>query len=460
MSNFRKIRAAIARVISPTTTRRFDAAGGGRRFGTGQTFSTYRGETFVASAAIRPRARNLAANNPWAANGIDNLVTALVGTGITPAPQITDRVARRAASTAFKKWSRNCDAEGLTDFNGLQSRAALSLVVDGEAFIYFKETHSGLKLQLIPAEQVGNQFANAAESAESLAGVIGGVRFNAEGERVAYQVRLNPNATTITEIPASDMVHLFMPMGPGQVRGVSWLHAVLLKLADLDALEDALLVGFKISAMHMGFLTDLNNPGGASPYDGTQSGSHLDSALEPGTLKVLPSGIDVKFNSPQQAQQSVEFAALELRAVAAGLQMPDFLLSGDMRGANYSSMRSALISFRQRIERIQYQIIIPQFLDKVWARAMFAHPDAESIEVEWFPPALPWVDPLKDVQATQAEIDSGLTSRRQAVARRGYDVDNLDIEIAADREREAALGLSFNQQANGNTQNVDPQQPN
>lgn len=37
----------------------------------------------------------------------------------------------------------------------------------------------------------------------------------------------------------------------------------------------------------------------------------------------------------------------------------------------------------------------------------------------------------------------GLISRRQAVAQLGYDVAKVDAEIADDRQREAALGLSF-----------------
>ena len=47
-----------------------------------------------------------------------------------------------------------------------------------------------------------------------------------------------------------------------------------------------------------------------------------------------------------------------------------------------------------------------------------------------------------------AEIDAGLASRRQKVAERGWSVEELDAEIAADRERESAAGLSFNQEAN------------
>jgi len=65
------------------------------------------------------------------------------------------------------------------------------------------------------------------------------------------------------------------------------------------------------------------------------------------------------------------------------------------------------------------------------------------------------VDPLKDANATLALLKGGLMSRRQAVAQLGYSIDELDSEIAADKERETALGLSFNNNneatSNGNT---------
>lgn len=60
--------------------------------------------------------------------------------------------------------------------------------------------------------------------------------------------------------------------------------------------------------------------------------------------------------------------------------------------------------------------------------------------VEWIAPAQPWVDPMKDAQAQTLLLEKGLLSRRQAVAALGYSVERLGAEIAADREREAALG--------------------
>lgn len=46
-----------------------------------------------------------------------------------------------------------------------------------------------------------------------------------------------------------------------------------------DQLEDALLVGVKVAAMHTGFLTDMNGTW-MLPYDGSQAGNILESGSE------------------------------------------------------------------------------------------------------------------------------------------------------------------------------------
>ncbi len=439
-------------------TRRFDAAGGAPRWNAHPSFGPTGQEVLAAAAPVRSRARYFTANNPWAASGVGALVTAMVGAGITPAPLHTDEDVRARINAAATAWGTKADADGLTDFAGLQAAAVRAMIVDGEAFIHMAVGDAGLQLRLIPAELV-----DPAHTVELGGGrrIVAGVEFDASGRRVAYHV--SPTRPTDTfasyappiRISAADITHLFQPLGAGQVRGISWLAPVLLRLSELDQLEDALLVGAKVAAMHAGFLTDMNGTG-ASPYEGPQSGGIMDTGLEPGTLKVLPSGFDIKFSTPQQAQQSIEFAQLQLRAIAAGLGLPEHLLTGDLRGANYSSLRAGLVAFRQRVEQLQYHVIIPQMLRPIWERAIsvavmagaldlpsFEADQAAYLAAEWYPPAQPWVDPLKDIEAEAMAVQSGFKSRRQVVASLGYDVATLDEEIAADRAREAALGLAF-----------------
>ena len=65
------------------------------------------------------------------------------------------------------------------------------------------------------------------------------------------------------------------------------------------------------------------------------------------------------------------------------------------------------------------------------------------LAANWLPTKWDWVDPLKDANAEIAQIEAGLKSRTQAIAERGYDAEQVDREIAAERTRERALGLDF-----------------
>lgn len=453
MFGFDRVTKLFSRATAPQHTRRFDAAGGGRRWEGSPHFGRTNTETISASEPIRSRARHAVANNGWAANGVEGIVTGLVGAGITPASQHPNRDARRAFDAAFRKWVRRADADGRTDFHGLVAAAVRAMVVDGEALLLIVETTDGPKLRLLPSELLdSSKSANLADGY-----IVAGVEFGADGTRRAYHIIPTKPSDEFASyaapirVDAADVIHLVTPMGAGQVRGVSWLASVLLTLKDLDELVDALLVGQKVAALVAGFVTDTNATG-SLPFDGDQAGSILTSGLEPGTLKVLPSGYDVKFLAPQQAAGAIDFAKLTLRQIAAGLGVPQYLLDGDMSAANYSSLRASLVAFRQRLERIQFNIIVPTLLDVVWRRVLVAAAirgevdlgdDVEdALAVEWIMPAQPWVDPSKDADATEKLLAMGLTSRRRAAAELGWSIDELDAERAADAARESELGLT------------------
>ncbi|WP_238366274.1 phage portal protein [Mesobacterium pallidum] len=299
---------------------------------------------------------------------------------------------------------------------------------------------------MIPPELVDESLTR--ELAEG-ACIVQGVEFDPDGNRVAYHVLPSrphdqfANYAPPVRVPADDILHIMKPLAAGQVRGVSWLAPVILPASEFDQLCDALLVGVKVAAMHSAFLVDMNGTAG-EPYDGTESGGIMETGLEPGTMKRLPTGYDVKFNTPGQTQEIGAFLRLNLQQLAAGLGLPEHLLSGDLTGANYSSLRAGLLPFRQRVEQVQYGTLVPQLLRPIWRRVVtfgvlsgeLAAPDFESnprayLAAEWLPPKPMQVDPLKDVQATVAELEAGLTSRRKAVAERGWALEDLDSEIAA-----------------------------
>lgn len=414
--------------------RRFDGAAGGRRgWGMG-TFGRVGTETAAAGPTLRTRARYLAANNPWLAQAVANWTGALIGAGIEPTgePQ---------AVSIWNRWADVADADGRTDFRGMQAQIAQSMVIDGEAFVQVADAPDGPRLRQIPAELVDESMT------VDLGGgrfIVSGVEFDADGTRAAYHV-LPARPTDVfatsarpVRIPATEILHVFRPLGPGQVRGVSWLAPVILPAGEFDQLIDALLVGTKVSAMFAGFVVNQNAVGGDDPFDGETQPS-----LEPGTLQRLAGGWDVKFATPAQAQQVGPFIRLNLQMLAAGLGLPEHLLSGDLTGANYSSLRAGLLPFRQRVEQVQYHCIIPQLLNPVWREAIgwaaangdlagFEDDPRRFLAVEWLPPSWAQVDPLKQVEADILELRHGLTSRRKLVAERGWSLADLEAELAAE----------------------------
>jgi lambda family phage portal protein len=246
------------------------------------------------------------------------------------------------------------------------------------------------------------------------------------------------------------MLHVFDPTFAGQVRGVSWLAPIITSARELDELRHALLVQQKTAALFFGVVVDQNDTGTVDPFATPEWGE----GIKPGALLRLPGGFDLKTAAPQAASQGVDFLRASQRQIAAGLGVPAHLLSGDVSDANYSSLRASMTAFAKRVEQRQYCVLVPQLVAPVFRRFVrdlafegaldgFFDDPTPFTRAEFIAPPLPGVDPQKDASATAEKLRLGLMSRRQAVAELGFDVESLDAEIAADREREARLGLTF-----------------
>jgi lambda family phage portal protein len=172
---------------------------------------------------------------------------------------------------------------------------------------------------------------------------------------------------------------------------------------------------------------------------------------------MLEPGEEVQTSAPADSGQTYEpFQYRTLLQVSAALGVPYAYLSNDMLKANYSNSRLALLEFRRRIEAYQHAVIVWQLCRRVWARWMdtavlagalelsdYDQRRGEYLRCDWLPPKWDWIDPLKDARAEIEQIESGLKSRTQALAERGYDSEQVDAQIAADKKRESALGLMF-----------------
>jgi lambda family phage portal protein len=253
-------------------------------------------------------------------------------------------------------------------------------------------------------------------------------------------------------VSAEEVLHIYRPIDAGQIRGLPHVAPAMVRLFLLDQYDDAELDRKKTAAMFAGFITktapeDPMMGEGAADLDGAAIAS-----LEPGTMQVLLPGEDVKFSSPADVGGGYEaFQYRTLLAVSASLGLPYHLVTGDVRQANYSSLRAELVEFRRRIGQLQHGVMAHQLCRPIWRRwletavlsgALNTDP-ADARAVQWIPPRWDWVDPLKDIQAQVLAMGAGITSRRKVVEGTGYDIEEVDRENAADAKRASDLGLTY-----------------
>ena len=420
----------------------------------------------VASGGPRllARSRELVVTNGYAANACEAFAANLVGDGIKPSSLIRDAILREQVQKLWLAWTDEADADGLTDFYGLQAIVAREMFVAGECFVRLRSRRAEdgllvpLQLQLLQSEMLPFDKTETAPNGNR---IRCGIEFDLIGRRVAYHFRRHHpgdsteaghGTTSTTRVPAVDVLHIYRPIDAGQIRGLPHIAPAMVRLFLLDQYDDAELDRKKTAAMFVGFITK------TAPDDPMMGEGEVDldgaamASLEPGTMQVLLPGEDVKFSSPADVGGGYEaFQYRTLLAVSASLGLPYHLVTGDVRQANYSSLRAELVEFRRRIGQLQHGVVAHQLCRPVWMRWLETAALSGALEaapslarpVQWIPPRWDWVDPLKDIQAQVLAMEAGITSRRKVVEATGYDVEEVDQENASDAQRAADLGLMY-----------------
>jgi len=427
--------------------------------------------SLVASGGPRllARSRELVVTNGYAANACEAFASNLVGDGIKPSSLIEDPALRDQVQRLWLAWTDEADADGLTDFYGLQAMVAREMFVAGECFVRLRprRPEDGLlvpiQLQLLQSEMLPFEKTETAANGNR---IRCGIEFDAIGRRQAYHFRRrHPGDSTdqgvftseTVRVPAGDVLHIYRPIDAGQIRGLPHVAPAMVRLFLLDQYDDAELDRKKTAAMFAGFITKTAPEEQLMGEIEATDDSGATVSLEPGTLQVLLPGEDVKFSSPADVGGGYEaFQYRTLLSVSASLGLPYHLVTGDVRQANYSSLRAELVEFRRRVEQLQHGVVAHQLCRPVWARWLetavlsgaleipdFARSPARYRPVNWIPPRWDWVDPLKDIQAQVLAMEAGIVSRRKVVQATGYDVEEIDRENATDAARVAALGLHY-----------------
>ncbi len=436
---------------------------------------------------LRARARDLVRNNSYASGFVDELADNIIGpAGIQLQARVTDRKGELrkqdnwALEEAWKEWGAPewASADGQSAWVDMERLAIRTIAVDGEAFFRKLPGYDngyGFSLQMLDADLLDETFerppdANGVE-------IRMGIEQDEYGRRVAYHFwRRHPSDRYFARndrirIAADEIIHLFVKHRAGQSRGVTWFAPVMADVHQLNGLTEAELVATRVAAAKMGFIVNksetaveawiakirarLQRDSDPEAEDGDADDEELRSFdAAPGVIDELAPGQEFQGFDPTHPSSSFEpFVKTILRGIARGLGTTYARLTGDLEGANYSSMRAGELPVRDRFRSIQTWMAMHfhRRVYRAWlpVALISGHVKVDSRlasdfqKVTWNPRGWKSVDPKAEVAALEAEIALGVNSRTRACAERGGDFEEIIDELKEEAAYAKAAGIAI-----------------
>jgi lambda family phage portal protein len=471
---------ALKRAKARYAIRAYEGASVGRRASSWKTLHTSaNAELQQALRPLRDRARDLVRNTPHAVRILDIITSYTVGEGIIPVPATgSDRLDRQVAAL-WEDWVKQSDVTGVLNFYAIQALAVRSMVESGDVALRFIDRSlddNGLavpmQVQLLEADYVDN-FRDGIYGDYGVDKSVGlirsrlGVGLGDFDRRVGLWLwpyhpgeitTMNMRPLLSTFVKSDDVAFMLKVQRPGQVRGVPWLAPILTTARDTADFVDAVNVKARVEACFSAFITndDLNTP----LMDPSQAGINqtfdpanptaLVTTLEPGMMKELRAGQDIKFAQPTSNTQIEPMLLYNLQAMASGVGLTYEQISGDPSRANYSSLRAGGIHFWRLVGQLQQHTLIPMLCEPTWnrfiSRAILAgrlKPRRGGYPCQWVTPAREAVDPQKDLDAEKNEVRSGRITPQAFIASKGGNWRTDMADRAAFNKLTDELGITL-----------------
>lgn len=430
-------RAAVARAhafAALDQTRGYDGAMRGRRGASfkGAQADSANGALGPALAALRERSSDLVRNTWIGARCLDILTAHAIGTGIGT----VWKDAR--VQDLWDEWCKTADIEGERDFAGSQMVAFRSMLERGDSGVRFvpRKIDAGrtvpLALQVVEGDVIASERDGVFDKRRTRLGVALG-EWN---EREGYWLHkehpgdyMLHSSGVPSYVARADFCHLYRPMRAGQVRGVPLLSPVIMGTRDYADLMDAMVVKSRMEACY-GMIVNSNEPlknlaGAVSKTD--EAGRKIEG-MAPGMIYRAGLGESITAFSPSGAGQFEPVAMSALMGIASGGMVTYDQLTGDLRQANYSSLRAGKIEFRRLVEQIQWLVLVPMLMNRVTGRFLETAILAGKLKDRKAPykhsyvmPAIEPIDPLKDLKADILAVRAGRMSPQEFIGAWGRD---------------------------------------
>jgi lambda family phage portal protein len=439
---------------------------------------------------IRDRSRDLVRNNPWISRALKSWVANEIGCAITFKAETPDLEFNKAADELWERQQEYFDADGMLDFQGMLAQIVRTRRAAGEIFIRRRVRRPDgtlpvpLQYQLLepefcPHDQVNNFAPFPGRQIKA------GIEFDGIGQRRAYfMYRNHPgdsfNTTidlNIVAVPASEIIHHYEILRPGQIRGIPAIVQALIRAKEFDEYDDAELQRKRNRAAYTGVLRRATFGEEDYKYDPfTGELLETDSAgvgiqnIEGGSMIQLLPGEDVTmFEGDSTGQGYADFIHQQILGIGAGLDVPAEFVSGDFSKLNDRTLRVVLAEYHRTLEQDRWHLTVPQVCYPIWrdfidmailagalpTPAGYATNREQYLKVNCHPEGWDYLHALQDAQSDVIRWKNGLTSRKRIAAESGEDIREIDQENQEDQKRADDLGLTYGADANADT-GADP----
>lgn len=401
---------------------------------------------------IRARARDLERNSDIAESIISAFERHVVGSGMTLQSKAEDEKLSDEAEELWREFCKaeNCDITGTQSLEEMEEMFVRRYVVDGGILIVkvnVSDPRFPFKLQVREVDELATTIIGGSGNNR----IIDGIELNEHNRPVAYHFKKIVNNLALPgesiRVPAENVIYWRKKGSPRQVREISMLATAMNRIKDANQFMEAvsikervlacLSVFIKKSTPSTGIGRNVNTNQEQINYDGV--------SLSPGMIGELNPGDEVQTVIPAgQASNTKEFIMTLLRLIGSGIGLSYETISRDMSNVNYSSARQAIIEDRRTFKKMQQSLIrnvlTPIYLEFFDAAVLtnqlkvpnyMANRNKLSAHV-WIPPGSTWIDPMKEVNANKAAMESNQDTLQRICAERGEDWRDVVKQRAAE----------------------------
>jgi len=276
-----------------------------------------------------------------------------------------------------------------------------------------------------------------------------GVRVTKSGRPVSYYLAEPANYGAYrfltgkhTELPASEAIHIFEQIEPGQVRGIPWLASSLIDIANSRAFAKETIEAARSAALMNVIMTADNMDAEIKqPAQSTVS-------IPRRSMVYVKPGWKAQQVTPQHpSTRYIEFQHENYRAIGRPVGMPLLTILLDARYHNYSSARYDGQVYRRHLNAIQARLTRQRcnpcanqvLLDAERNGQIRRRPAKVSLVWGWSNP--PEIDEEKTARANEIKLRMGAISLSEVCANSNRSLEEVVQQRVRDDELLESFGL-------------------